>query len=362
MRNITTKPPYSSSFVWLDSSSFPTPSTITLVQQHLSQHLPPELVDLILSYAEFWVHSTTRLDEPVRAFGPFTWGWREGNGIDYLNVWCPSGPGYAHLWNRWGESRRDDSFLLRSGPIGVEEEEEKGDGGRGLWRSRHLQESRLVRFLVSVYQKGAAVAGLSMRCRRRCQRRKKTGGSGTTNETFSWSRTAAVRKIVFETWSHQDYFGAVGDSAADDGAQQFARVFCDVSINRKKDVTPKARWKGRILRWRQRADANDIANDNDNNKNHEKSGRHGKLVAYKPFILENGDTPRCYFPRYHVNTWRWDDTTPSTPPSDHQVFLTAQGFLRQLEVGDTIGVWGRVGKGETYHIIDAMRMHVFWAA
>lgn len=290
----------------------------------------------------------------MRAFGPFTWGWREGNGIDYLNVWCPSGPGYAHLWNRWGESRRDDGFLLRSGAIGVEEEDGEGEGGR--WSSRYLQKSRLARLLVSVYQKRAAV-GLRMRWR--CQRKKTGGGRGIANEIFSSSRTAAVRKIVFETWSHQDYFGAVGDSTADDGAAQFARVFCDVSINRKRDAAPTARWKGRIMRWRQRGNDDDSFHDNnddDSNNNKKK----GKLVAYKPFILENGETPRCYFPRYHVNTWRWDDNTPSSPPSD-QAFPTAQEFLRRLEVGDTIGVWGRVGKGETYHIIDAMRMHVFWA-
>ena len=272
-------------------------------------------------------------------------------GIDYLNVWCPSGPGYAHLWNRWGESRRDDGFLLRSGPVGVVEED--GERERGRWSLRYCQKSRLARFVFSLYQKGAA-AGLSMRWR--CQRRKKSGGRGT-NEIVSSSRTAAVRKIVFETWSHQDYFGAVGDSADDDGTQ-FARVFCDVSINRKRDVTSRARWKARILR-RQRGDANNSSDDNDDSDK-KKSGRHGKLMAYKPFILESGETPRYYFPRYHVNTWRWDDRTPSTAPSD-PAFPTAQEFLRQLEVRDTIGVWGRVGKGETYHIIDAMRMHVFWA-
>ncbi len=273
-------------------------------------------------------------------------------GIDYLNVWCPSGPGYAHLWNRWGESRRDDGFLLRSGKVGVLEEEEGGE--RGRWGLRYCRKSRLARFVFSLYQDGAA-KGLGMRWR--CHRGKKGGGRGT-NEIGSLSRRAAVRKIVFETWSHQDYFGAVGDSADDNGAQ-FARVFCDVSINRKRDATSSARWKRRILRWRQRGNADEISNDNDDSDK-KKSGSHGKMVAYKPFVLENGETPRYYFPKYHVNTWRWDDDTPSSPPSD-LAFPTAQEFLRQLEVGDTIGVWGRVGKGETYHIIDAMRMHVFWA-
>ena len=266
--------------------------------------------------------------------------------------------------------------MLRSGPIGLEVEGEDGEGGgRGRWRVGCFRKSRLVRFVVEVYQKSLAVAGL--RVRFRCQRGKKSG----TNEMISSpSRTAAVRKIIFETWSHQDYFGAVGDSTTttadddDEGAQQCPRVFCDVSINRKRDdATPSPRWKGRTLRWRPwgdaaadeistSKDANDDDDNNNTNNNNNKSGKHGTLITYKPFILEPSTTTRCYFPRYHVHTWRWDDTNPPITPLDshHPAFPTPQAFLRQIEVGDTIGVWGRVGKGETYHIIDAMRMHVFW--
>ena len=244
--------------------------------------------------------------------------------------------------------------------------EEDGEGGGGGCKERYLKKSRLAKTMLSLlYRKGGS-AGLRMPCRRRCQTKKKGERRELTNSIFPSSRTAAVRKIVFEMWSHQDYFGAVGDSTADDdGAQQSVRVFCDVSINRKRDATPhSARWRGRIFRWRRGGDAVDSSNENDDDDNNDKkSGKHGKLIAYKPFILENSDTPRYYFPRDQVHTWRWDDTsTPSnTPPNDHQAFPTAQEFLRQIEVGDTIGVWGRVGKGETYHIIDAMRMHVFWA-
>ena len=361
MPPITTNPPLPHAF--LDTSSLPTPTTILLVSQYLSFHLPPELVDLILSYAEFWAHSTTTLNEPVRAFGPFTWGWREGDSIDYLKVWCPSGPGYAHRWRRWGESRRDDGFLLRSGPIGLLEEEEDENGKRGRWSPSYLQKGQLARLMFSLYQKSAA-AGLRMCCR--CQTKRNGGPRGPINSISPSSRTAAVRKIVFETWSHQDYFGAVTSSTTtdDDAAQQSPRVFCDVSIHRKRDATPRAaRWKGRVLRWRQRGNANDIANDNDDDNENEKSGPHGKLITHKPFPLSTSSHPRHYIPHYHIHMWRYDDdnTTPSTPQTAHQTFPTAQEFLRQLEVGDTIGVWGRVGKGETYHIIDTMRMHVFWA-
>lgn len=219
---------------------------------------------------------------------------------------------------------------------------------------------------------------------------------------------AAVRKIVFETWSHQDYFGAVGDDSAaavgaDDnheerrgggGAQHSVtpRVFCDVSINRRikgRDARDSALlcWKGRIRRWRWRRIGNNVDDDDDdisdktdnndgndkdaennsdnnktntNNNNEKSDGKHGALISYKPFILETTSTPRFYHPTYHINTWKWDDD------NDQQTnlnlpFPTSHSFLRQLEVGDTIGIWGRVAKGETYHIIDAMRMHVFWA-
>lgn len=356
---------------------------------------------MILAHAEFWAHSTTATPErePVRAFGPFTWGWGRGgeDRIDYLNVWCPAGPGYAHRWRRWGESRRDDGFLLRSGGIGLLEGgdgEGEGEGERNQCDTRYCQKSHLIRSSLSLLRKGKA-AGL--RTVRYCwQKRKKKSVKDPTNEMSSpsSSRAAAVRKIVFETWSHQDYFGAVGDSfpsaaTAAEEAHHFApRVFCDVSINRKKTDagSSSVRWWKKRRWWGQCsggvvADNTHHKNDDDddddgkNNNNNEKNSdsRHGKLVSYKPFVLETGETPRCYYPRYHINVWRWDDDdddddnntirmNTTMPSNDHNYkFPTPREFLRQLEVGDTIGVWGRVGKGETYHIIDAMRMHVFWA-
>ena len=271
--------------------------------------------------------------------------------------------------------------MLRSGGIGLLEDGDGGwkeEGERKQCGSRYCQKSRLIRSILSLYQKGRA-AGL--RVRYHCQKRKKGRGREPKKENFPVSRTAAVRKIVFETWSHQDYFGAVGDyfpdAAAAEEAQHFARVFCDVSINRKKrNVVSSLRWwKKRRLGGRCGGDADDThKNDGDNNNNdvEKTDSRHGKLVSYKPFVLETGETPRYYYPKYHINIWRWDEdhddddksirTETDTPPSDHRYnFPTAREFLRQLEVGDTIGVWGRVGRGETYHIIDAMRMHVFWA-
>ena len=345
-----------------------------------------------------------------------------GDRIDYLNLWCPAGPGYAHRWRRWGESRRDDGFVLRSGGIGgvvVDEEEEGGGGGvRGqLRRERYLilkKSHGVGKGIFDLWKKGTGAAAKGV-LRVRCHHCKKSSGKGKTtmNEISSVPhpsrrRAAAVRKIVFETWSHQDYFGAVGwesAPAADDddeegggGAQQRSgapRVFCDVGINRMKGRDARDRafscWKGRIRRWRWRGIGNgddnvsdgtddDDGNDKDvnnikkkNNNNEKSDGRHGKLISYKPFVLETSSTPRSYHPTYHINTWRWDDDDDNTNPNNNSEtssasvdqtnlnFPTAREFLRRIEVGDTIGVWGRVGKGETYHIIDAMRVHVFWA-
>ena len=37
-------------------------------------------------------------------------------------------------------------------------------------------------------------------------------------------------------------------------------------------------------------------------------------------------------------------------------------FMKQLEVGDSLGVWVRVVRGIFVSMVEEMRMHVFWAA
>lgn len=37
-------------------------------------------------------------------------------------------------------------------------------------------------------------------------------------------------------------------------------------------------------------------------------------------------------------------------------------FMKQLEVGTSLGVWVRVGRGIFVSMVEEMRMHVFWAA
>lgn len=37
-------------------------------------------------------------------------------------------------------------------------------------------------------------------------------------------------------------------------------------------------------------------------------------------------------------------------------------FLKQLEVGDSLGVWVKARDGPDVSMIEGLRMHVFWAA
>lgn len=55
--------------------------------------------------------------------------------------------------------------------------------------------------------------------------------------------------------------------------------------------------------------------------------------------------------------WSYDADRPNE--LSEEGFPTATHFVKQLEVGDSIEVWARVGEGESYHIIDGMRMHIF---
>ena len=294
---------------WMDMSSCAKMSDIHLVRSILLQKLSMELVDMILDFAEYWPHTSSILKEPIRAFGPFTWRWNGGK-INYSSQWSPSGPAYAHRWSRWGESRTDNSFVFRSPRLGV--------------RPSRLDdlEKKIPRPFYKLLRRVSAYRKVS----------------------HDWIPPRGVRvakKIVFEVFCHQDYFGTRRYDP-----ETIVRLFCDVSIHRRSVANDKVSTSRR--------------RNTKASKNRQKTSEQDTLVTYKPLILERCFALRHDESRKYVVTWSSDGDLGIELPSE-EGFPTAHEFLEQLEVGDSIGVWARVGEGETYHIIDGMRMHVFWA-
>ena len=76
----------------------------------------------------------------------------------------------------------------------------------------------------------------------------------------------------------------------------------------------------------------------------------------------------CWFPAEskaegkYVTKWRRDDFEDGINTNcDEQILPTTTGFIRQLRVGDSIGIWAPVARGNSVYRIEEVRMHAFWA-
>ena len=65
----------------------------------------------------------------------------------------------------------------------------------------------------------------------------------------------------------------------------------------------------------------------------------------------------------YVIKWRYDEDLEDgvEKPKDEEVVPTTAEFVRKLKVGDTIGLWAPVVRGNCVYRIEEVRVHVFWA-
>lgn len=65
----------------------------------------------------------------------------------------------------------------------------------------------------------------------------------------------------------------------------------------------------------------------------------------------------------YVIKWRHDEDLEDgvAKHRDEEVAPTTADFIRKLKVGDTIGLWAPVVRGNCVYRIEEVRMHVFWA-
>ena len=65
----------------------------------------------------------------------------------------------------------------------------------------------------------------------------------------------------------------------------------------------------------------------------------------------------------YVITWRHDEDLEDEikERSDEKGSPTTSGFIRKLKVGDSVGLWAPVVRGNCVYRIDEVRMHIFWA-
>lgn len=61
--------------------------------------------------------------------------------------------------------------------------------------------------------------------------------------------------------------------------------------------------------------------------------------------------------------WRYDEDLEDDVKKydDGMVLPTTADFVREMKVGDSVGLWAPVVRGNCVYKIDEVRMHVFWA-
>jgi len=99
---------------WLDMSRHPSMGDVMLLKGFLAQILPTEIVDLIISFTEYWPHTTSILDNPFMSFGKRLFSDVEITARNVReNARMRQSPSFFY------EDTIADDFLLRSPPLGV---------------------------------------------------------------------------------------------------------------------------------------------------------------------------------------------------------------------------------------------------
>ena len=65
----------------------------------------------------------------------------------------------------------------------------------------------------------------------------------------------------------------------------------------------------------------------------------------------------------YVIKWRYDENLQDDAKElrDEVIVPTTSAFIKKLKVGDSIGLWAPVVRGNSIYKIDEVRMHAFWA-
>lgn len=272
-------------------------STILWLKAFLIKRLPLELVELVLDHAEYWPHTTTIGSKLGLVRTPVKW---YGTSSDILSPSWPS-PESKAMHEVLG-------FTLYSLPLASE--------------SSHTRAATLRKGLRRLVRREPEVC-LPPRGQH------------------------PARMIVFEAGS-QRYEIQTGK-------------FCDVGIIRED---------GQLLEQdlpaagSQRRDSTAFSAFRSNTRPSKpaklsKQDRTHHLVTQR----ECWFSPKAMAEGKYVLKWRHDEDLEDgiKKHDDEKTLPTTTDFIRQLKVGDSIGLWAPVVRGSCIYKIDEVRMHVFWA-
>ena len=296
-RKISSEESLRQDLVEFDISKFPSMRTILWLKTFLLKKLPLEIVELVLDHAEYWVHTTTIKPKLSYVRTPVQW---RGTCSDILSPSWPS-PESEAMQEVLG-------FMFYSPPLASE---------RSPTLAATLQKGlrRLVLRDLDIYlpPRGQYPA----------------------------------RMIVFEAISLQ-YDIQTGK-------------FCDIGIIRADDQllgedAPAAESQRRssnvFATLRTNARPSKPAKPSKRDKTHH-------LVAQR----ECWFSPGAKAEEKYVIKWRYDEDLEGgiKKDNDEKILPTTTDFVRNLKVGDRIGLWAPIVRGNPVYQVDEVRMHVFWA-
>ena len=296
-KKVQTEEALDQAIVKFDISEFPSVGTIIWVKSILIKRLPLELVELVLDHAEYWPHTTTVRPKLSLVHTPVKW--RDTSSEIHSSSW-PS-----------PESKAMDQVL-----------------GYTLYSPPLASDSSLTR--AATLRKGLRRLVLK-----------------DAESSLPPRGQHPARMIVFETVSqrfdvHTGKFGDVGitreadplleqDAPEADGQRRNSSVFSSFRSNTKPSKPAKPA----------------------------RSEKTHQLVAQRECWLSPGAKAEGKY----VIKWRYDEDLEdgAMKSSDEKILPTTADFIRKLKVGDSIGLWAPVVRGNCVYKIDEVRMHVFWA-
>ncbi|UKZ71094.1 uncharacterized protein TrAtP1_012059 [Trichoderma atroviride] len=283
----------------------PSPIDIAVVRAMLcrSKKLPPDLIDAIFDFGEYWAHSTTQLHESIHIMG--------------------------------GNPDREDRFLLRSYPLGLVDAGARQNANdqpytTALPTPRPLGES----LDASFFAKAAKYPVPRI--------------------------THPARKVVFSFRSQDQGWVTSSDDAQDPyskswtwfdaGLEKFDASGAEdgslPSVNSLRPLYPEL----------QQTSSDPVGY----NYAH-------KLLHSPEWEIQRNKTA---LGKWQDNSITWSYLDDTAPDSEGGQALVAKGrgretgdgkFVRELQVGDVVTVWGRARFGGWANKIESVRIDVYWA-
>lgn len=319
---------------WLDMTHYPTAFDIVYLKRFLAHSLPNELIGIILDLSEYWPHYSCSSTSSVKAQGKVQENLVQPHWLEHRGRETTTPLSFT--------DSSEDGFVLRSPPLAVPLADVVQSQAL-VPQTRHPV--RMIVFEIRYYR----LFAMNPKCRRRqvvrqSKTRLEVGIKKPVPSTESRLRavrepdTRPAARVVQDSPQLQQVCDRIYDS------WQLRRSFCDPAHMRiDLYMDHKALADGMVgqktVIWRC-DDDDDVA---------------GANVLGDAWDLRGEPLPRLSgAAKAHV-----DDLVHSLANEDR----TEQAdFVKQLEVGDSLGVWVRVRDGPAVSMIERVSMHAFWAA